>query len=46
MKAYKIARTQTFIPVILVKKGYYENVSLGLTWDCVKSVLDFLSFLF
>ena len=41
-KVYKIARTQTFIPIILflvkkmVKKGYYKNESLSLACDGVK----------
>ena len=29
---YKIARTQAFIPEILVKEGYYENESLGFAF--------------
>ena len=29
-------RTQTFIPVILAKKGYCGNKGLSLDWDRVK----------
>ena len=36
---YRIARTQKFIPVILVKKGY-GNESLGLAWDHMGSLQD------
>ena len=37
---YRIARTQKFIPVILVKKGSYGNESLGLAWDHMGSLQD------